>query len=320
MDEEVDIILQQDSLEITEPLVADYVLPTASSTVLGGVKIGDNLSIDSNGHLSVPIASGSNVGLVKVGTGLSIDSEGALSSDGGYVLPQATKNTLGGVYVDDELNTSSLNPAQNSVISLAIDSVEDNLTDLFNEVDGLSDTVDDIDTTVDGLSTTVGNLGTTVTNQGNDISSISSVVDTQGNNITTMQGDIENLQIGLSEASQYVGELVVSSDIVTPYTELTTGTWTAGDITLTRRGYIGFIICNLEGSLTIPANDSVVLLDTATTMSVASAGIMTDGSSIIETQVNTAGELIIVNNSASSITLTRIIGNIPIIISNSNES
>lgn len=320
MDEEVDIILQQDSLEITEPLVADYVLPTASSTVLGGVKIGDNLSIDNAGHLSVPIASESNVGLIKVGTGLSIDSEGTLSSNGGYVLPQATKNTLGGVYVDDELNTASLNPVQNSVISLAIDSVEDSVTDLSVIVDGLGDTVDDIDTTVDGLTTTVGNLGTTVTNQGNDISSISGLVDNQGNSITTMQGDIENLQIGLSGTSQYVGELIVSSDIITPYTELTTGTWTAGDITLTRRGFIGFIICNLEGSLTIPANDNVVLLDTATTMSVASVGIMTDGSSIIETQVNTSGELIIVNNSASPITLTRIIGNIPIIFSNSNES
>ena len=320
MDEEVDIILQQDSLEITEPLVADYVLPTASPSVLGGVKIGDNLNIDSTGHLSVPIASESNVGLIKVGTGLSIDSEGTLSSDGGYVLPQATKNTLGGVYVDDELNTSSLNPVQNSVISLAIGSVEDSVTDLDTELDGLSDTVDDIDTVVDGLSTTVGNLSTTVTNQGNDISSISGVVDTQGNTITTMQGNIENLQIGLSEASRYVSELIVSSDIITPYTELTTGTWTAGDITLTRRGFIGFIICNLEGSITIPANDNVVLLDTATTMSVASAGIMTDGSSIIETQVNTSGEFIIVNNSASPITLTRIIGNIPIIFSNSNES
>lgn len=320
MDEEVDIILQQDSLEITEPLVADYVLPTASPSVLGGVKIGDNLSIDTTGHLSVPIASESNVGLIKVGTGLSIDSEGTLSSDGGYVLPQATKNSLGGVYVDDELNVSSLNPAQNSVITLAIGSVEDSVTDLDTELDGLSDTVDDIDTAVDGLTTTVGNLSTTVTNQGNDISSISGVVDTQGNSITTMQGNIENLQIGLSGTSQYVSELIVSNDIITPYSELTTGTWTAGDITLTRRGFVGFIICNLEGSLTIPANDSVVLLDTATTMSVASVGIMTDGSSIIETQVNTSGELLIINNSASPITLTRLVGNIPIIINNSNES
>lgn len=320
MDEEVDIILQQDSLEITEPLVADYVLPTASPSVLGGVKIGNNLSIDGTGHLSVPIASESNVGLIKVGTGLSIDSEGTLSSDGGYVLPQATKNSLGGVYVDDELNNSSFNPVQNSVISLAIGSVEDSVTDLDTELDSLIDTVDDIDTVVDGLSTTVGNLSTTVTNQGNDISSISGVVDTQGNSITTMQGNIENLQIGLSSASQYVSELIVSNDIITPYTELTTGTWTAGDITLTRRGFVGFIICNLEGSLTIPANDSVVLLDTATPMSVASVGIMTDGSSIIETQVNTSGELLIINNSASPITLTRLVGNIPIIINDSNES
>ena len=49
-------ILQQDSVEVTEPLVADYVLPTASSNTLGGVKIGDNINIDSTGHISVPTA------------------------------------------------------------------------------------------------------------------------------------------------------------------------------------------------------------------------------------------------------------------------
>ena len=31
MDEEVEIILQQDSVEVTEPLVADYVLPKATT-------------------------------------------------------------------------------------------------------------------------------------------------------------------------------------------------------------------------------------------------------------------------------------------------
>lgn len=31
-----------------------YVLPIASSTILGGIKIGDDLSIDSNGVVSIP--------------------------------------------------------------------------------------------------------------------------------------------------------------------------------------------------------------------------------------------------------------------------
>ena len=62
-------------------------LPIASSTTLGGVKIGANLSIDSNGILSttansysLPIASNTRLGGIKVGNNLTIDSNGVLSA------------------------------------------------------------------------------------------------------------------------------------------------------------------------------------------------------------------------------------------------
>jgi hypothetical protein len=63
-----------------------YSLPTASTTVLGGIKVGSNLSIDGNGVLSagnsytLPIASATVLGGIKVGTNLSIDVNGVLSS------------------------------------------------------------------------------------------------------------------------------------------------------------------------------------------------------------------------------------------------
>jgi hypothetical protein len=63
-----------------------YTLPTASPTVLGGIKVGSNLSIDENGVLSagnsyvLPTASASVLGGIKVGTNLSIDANGVLSS------------------------------------------------------------------------------------------------------------------------------------------------------------------------------------------------------------------------------------------------
>mgnify|MGYP001172345800 CR=1 FL=1 len=50
---------------------ADYTLPTASSTTLGGVKIGTNLNIDENGVVS--------------------------STDTKYTLPSATASAIGGV-------------------------------------------------------------------------------------------------------------------------------------------------------------------------------------------------------------------------------
>jgi len=34
-----------------------YVLPTASSAILGGIKVGSSLAIDTNGVLDVPIDS-----------------------------------------------------------------------------------------------------------------------------------------------------------------------------------------------------------------------------------------------------------------------
>lgn len=320
MDEEVEIILQQDSVEVTEPLVADYILPTASQNTLGGVKVGGNLSIDSSGHLSVPVASTSGLGVVKVGTGLTVDDEGVLSSNGGYVLPQATKNTLGGVYVDDLLDTESLNPVQNAVVSLELDSISSDVDDLDTTVSGMSTTVGNLSGTVSSLSGSVTSLGDTVTTQGNTINNISGTVSNMSSDVTNLQTAVENLQLGLGETSQHVGELMVEVDDTIPYSQLTEGIWTSGDITVSRRGVLGFIICNLEGSLTVPANDSVVLLDTLTPMAVATAGVMTDGTNIIETQVNTSGEFLIVNNSSSSITLTRIVGSTPIIISSDNES
>lgn len=320
MDEEVEIILQQDSVEVTEPLVADYILPTASQDTLGGVKVGSNLSIDPSGHLSVPVASTSNLGVVKVGTGLTVDDEGVLSSDGGYVLPQATKNTLGGVYVDDLLDTESLNPVQNAVVSLELDSISSDVDDLDTTVSGMSTAVGNLSGSVTSLSGSVTSLGETVTTQGNTINNISGTISNMSSAVTNLQTDVENLQLGLGETSQHVGELMVEVDDTIPYSQLTEGTWTAGDITISRRGVLGFVICNLEGSLTIPANDSVVLLDTLTSMAVTTAGVMTDGSNVIETQINTSGEFLIVNNSSSPITLTRIVGSTPIIISSDNES
>lgn len=69
-----------------------YSLPMASSTVLGGIKLGTGLSIDANGVVTVtggtgsyslPTASATILGGVKVGSGLAIDGSGVLSATGG---------------------------------------------------------------------------------------------------------------------------------------------------------------------------------------------------------------------------------------------
>ena len=66
-----------------------YVLPVASNSTLGGVKIGSNITIDGNGAISapaaytLPTAAANTLGGVKVGSGLSIDASGVLSATGG---------------------------------------------------------------------------------------------------------------------------------------------------------------------------------------------------------------------------------------------
>lgn len=64
--------------------VLDYNLPTASGLVLGGIKIGDpaisgNLFVDVNSALNLLPASATILGGVKVGSGLAVDAYGVLS-------------------------------------------------------------------------------------------------------------------------------------------------------------------------------------------------------------------------------------------------
>lgn len=91
---------------------SSYVLPAATKTTLGGIKVGDGLNIN-NGVLSVnassigyqlPTATTSVLGGIKVGSTLTI-SNGVLNVKNSFGV--ATKSTLGGIkigYTEDEEN------------------------------------------------------------------------------------------------------------------------------------------------------------------------------------------------------------------------
>ena len=70
-------------LELIGRLVGDgYTLPIATSTRLGVIRVGDGLTIDPDGILSVipvPIATPETLGVIKVGESLSIDKDGVLN-------------------------------------------------------------------------------------------------------------------------------------------------------------------------------------------------------------------------------------------------
>jgi len=84
-----------------------YTLPIASSNILGGIKIGSGLSINpitgvvTAQQYSLPIASGSTLGGIKVGVGLSISGDGTLNVLN-VSVPVATNNVLGGVKIGND--------------------------------------------------------------------------------------------------------------------------------------------------------------------------------------------------------------------------
>ena len=80
-------------------------LPIASSTTLGGIKVGENLTISEDGTLSatggvidLPIASSTTLGGIKVGENLTISEDGTLSATGGSTgdVSAAGNNTFTG--------------------------------------------------------------------------------------------------------------------------------------------------------------------------------------------------------------------------------
>jgi len=74
----------------------EYTLPNASTATLGGIKVGQNLSIDENGVLSasdsyvLPAATASTLGGIKVGENLTIDNTGVLSAEAATKIVPAT--------------------------------------------------------------------------------------------------------------------------------------------------------------------------------------------------------------------------------------
>ena len=69
-----------------------YTLPIASTETLGGVKIGNNITISEDGKISapaptpgynLPVASNEVLGGIKIGEGLNITEDGILSANGG---------------------------------------------------------------------------------------------------------------------------------------------------------------------------------------------------------------------------------------------
>ena len=94
-----------------------YVLPAASTSTLGGIKVGSGLTIDPFGVLTavatstyvLTTATSSALGGIKVGSGLSVTADGTLSAiaTSTYILTTATTTQLGGVKIGANISITS---------------------------------------------------------------------------------------------------------------------------------------------------------------------------------------------------------------------
>lgn len=81
-------------------------LTPATTTELGGVKVGDNIDVTVDGTISVPIATSTKLGVVKAGTNVSIDGSGAISVSKGAGINTVkdipdVNTTVGGAALTD---------------------------------------------------------------------------------------------------------------------------------------------------------------------------------------------------------------------------
>lgn len=91
----------------------NYTLPTASSSTLGGVKIGSGLTINTSGVLSADVTASTLSAYAKT-TDLSAVAKSGSYNDlsnkptipSAYTLPNATSSTLGGVKVGSNISVS----------------------------------------------------------------------------------------------------------------------------------------------------------------------------------------------------------------------
>lgn len=254
---DITIRRQQQNIEVSQPR-SDYHLPIASETILGGIKVGNNLSITSDGTLSavgekysLPVASASTLGGIKVGSYLSI-ADGVLSAN-----------------VDNTLSLQSTNPISNSVISSALngienttDAISDNLSTISDSVNDLSETVaghtstiSELDSDVTTLSSTVQTNTDNITTNTNDIASNLASINALDDRMDTAEGNITDLGNAISEMGGEINDLIINIDTDVEYSYLLpVNTWSQGKITYSQRGKVGLITFSLNGNMSLAAN------------------------------------------------------------------
>ena len=311
--------MQEINIEHTTPQInidtatRTYHLPIASETQLGGIKVGNNLTIEEDGTLNaesteynLPVATSSTLGGVKIGSGLSM-AEDILS-----------------VTVDNSLSSTSSNPVQNSVISSNLSTLTSTVQAIGNEVTTLSTNYTTLSGTVSGhtssiatLQSTVGDQATAIQTNTNNIANNTSAISNTNGNVSALSGRMDTAEDNITDISSNVSTLSETIDTLADVddTEVTysyllpVSTWSTGSIMLSRRGVIVNAFVNLEGSLTLTSGSSTLLYTLPDHLpSVEAYGVLNSDGGVLSVSVDTTGNISITNLSSSSITLTKLQG------------
>lgn len=291
----------------------NYHLPIASSTTLGGIKVGTNLTIEDDGTLNaesteynLPVATSSTLGGIKIGSGLSI-------SDG-----------IATVNVDATLDQDSNNPVRNSTITSNINALTSAVQEAGSSITSLSGTVSNLSTTVSGHTSSLTSIDSTLDAHTTAIQANTDNIATQASSISNntyaigqLNTRLTNAEGSLTTLSESVATLTDDAVTTIQYTELSpASTWTAGNITVIKRGNVGFVYIDLEGSLTLTSGSSEVIYSFQDVIPLvkSSSVLLTDDASIIGEFDDYTYELSFSNISAQhSVTFTKVKGCIPIV-------
>lgn len=300
----IDIEIDEPSIVIDETSQqSEYVLPTATATRLGGIKVGENLTVESDGTLN--------------------------AVQGSYTLPQATSNVLGGVYVDTTLSSSSENPVQNKVInnsinnlSSSLNTLESSISSLSSNVSTLSQSVTDLGTSLAATDATIADVQSDVSANTNNIatntsniSSLQSSVSSLTTNVGTIQGNITTMNQSLLQVQSLVTSLSVETNISVGYGDIDPSVWTGGNIKAMGVGLNGYLQINLSGNLNLAASGSFTIYniqDFLIKYDMTNTVYTDAGTAILTVQTN--GNIVIINPTSQAMIIHSINGIVPFII------
>ena len=315
-----DINIQQSTPQINiDTATRTYHLPIASETQLGGIKVGNNLTIEEDGTLNaesteynLPVATSSTLGGVKIGSGLTM-SDQVLS-----------------VTVDSVLNNTSVNPVRNSVVTSNITTLSSGLQTATTNISDLTDLYTTLNSTVGGHTMDIQGINDAIyqnsldiqTNADNISNNTLAIQNTDGNlsdladRVTTAEGDITDIKGDITDIQTDVTALnaLVETEITYSYL-LPVSTWTSGSITYEKRGKSGVIYVDIEGSCHLNGGASTVIHTfTGIELYTSALGVLlSDDGAVLASVDDTTGEMTLTNMNSSSITITSLKGSIPLV-------